>query len=120
MNNEIQAIKKGDVVQAFIKNIQEFGVFCSLNIGLQGFISHKPSKNYIIENYAIGEIIEVVIMKIDEKSQRVSLKLYESYYQGYGDYTTDDSNFEYDYYEDYPENYEYNSYQEYPEVNYYD
>lgn len=121
MNNDVQAIKKGDVVQAFIKNIQDFGVFCSLNIGLQGFVSHKPSKNCIIENYRIGDIIEVIIIKIDEKSQRVSLKLYESDYdQGYGEYAADESNYEYDYQEDYPENYEYNSYQEYPEMSYYD
>lgn len=41
INNTIQSLQSNDRIQAFIKNIQEFGIYCSLNLGITGFISHK-------------------------------------------------------------------------------
>lgn len=121
MNNGVTSITKGDVIQAFIKNIQDFGIYCSLNVGFWGFISHKQSKEFIVENYNIGDIIDVTIMKVDTHSNRAFLKFYNIEYESnYGGYNGEESNLEYEYYDDYPDMGEYQNYQDYQDVSFYD
>lgn len=74
INQSITKLNSGDVIQAFIKNIQKFGIYWSLNLGITGFINHKTSKKYILNNYKIGDIIDVSVDRFHKKSNKVLLK----------------------------------------------
>lgn len=79
INRSVKELEKGDVIHAFIKNIQSFGVYCSLNIGMTGFITHKKSKNYIFEHHKIGDIVEVAVEALLKKKNKVLLRLVDFY-----------------------------------------
>ena len=103
MNNGITGIKSGDIIQAFIKNVQEFGIFCSLNLGYSGFISHKKSKEYILQNNRIGDIMDVVVTKIEEDSSRVFLKLcFHDQEPHHAGYPQESMNIDYENYDEVP------------------
>lgn len=101
INRSVEKLKNGDRIQAFVKNIQTFGTFCSLNLGITGFINHKRSKKYIMAHHQIGDVVDVFIDSIQKKNNRVLLKLascadsnndyyddqdvpYEGYYDDFG------------------------------------
>lgn len=75
INPEVTQIESGDRIQAFVKNIQQFGIYCALNLGISGFVKHRRSRKYIIENFKIGDVIDVVVDKISEKSNKIFLKI---------------------------------------------
>ena len=77
INTDVLEYQEGDIIDAFVKNIQQFGVFCSLNLGVTGLVVHKPSKKYILENYKIGDIIEVKIEAIKEQGKKLLLVMPE-------------------------------------------
>ncbi|CDW90947.1 3-5 exonuclease domain containing protein [Stylonychia lemnae] len=54
-------LKKGDQIKAFVKNFQQFGIYCSLNLGYSGYIQDDESIRYIKNKYQIGDIIELQI-----------------------------------------------------------
>lgn len=41
LNLNVKQLEAGTVIYAFVKNIQKFGIYCSLNLGITGLISHK-------------------------------------------------------------------------------
>lgn len=46
INRHIQSVNQlseGNVIQAFIKNYQDYGVYCSLNIGVSGIVTEDNS-----------------------------------------------------------------------------
>ena len=64
-------------VQAFVKNIQKYVVYCSLNVGASGVILDDESlANIKLDKKSIGEIIMVQVSGFD-KSGRVILKYSE-------------------------------------------
>lgn len=75
INTHVQKLKNGDIIQAFIKNIQRFGVFCSLNLGITGFINHKKSRKYLMNNHKIGDIVDVCVDSIQKKNNKILLRL---------------------------------------------
>jgi predicted RNA-binding protein with RPS1 domain len=75
INYDIQKLKCGDTIQAFIKNIQKFGVYCSLNLGITGFINHKKSRKYIFKHHQIGDIVDVRVDSIQKKQNKVLIRL---------------------------------------------
>jgi predicted RNA-binding protein with RPS1 domain len=90
INQNVEDYQEGDIIEAFVKNIQKFGVFCSLNLGVTGLVVHKPSKKYILENYKIGDIIEVKIEAIKEDGKKLLLRMPEldeiqQYGSGFGE-----------------------------------
>jgi predicted RNA-binding protein with RPS1 domain len=75
INTHVQKLKNGDIIQAFIKNIQRFGVFCSLNLGITGFINHKKSRKFLMMNHKIGDIVDVCVDSIQKKNNKILLRL---------------------------------------------
>ncbi len=69
--------KVGDVVEKPIKNIQSFGVFVGLEIGVDGFIPvqllSKTTIKNITEQFKIGDIVRAEIIEIDNEKKRVKL-----------------------------------------------
>jgi len=55
------------VIQAFIKNYQEFGVYCSLNIGVSGIIRDEEECRILRQYYDIGDI---VMAKVEGRNRR--------------------------------------------------
>jgi len=49
------------VIQAFIKNYQEYGVYCSLNIGVSGIVREEQSVKQLRQFFDIGDIILVQV-----------------------------------------------------------
>ena len=77
INQTVLKLNSGDVIQAFIKNIQKFGIYCSLNLGITGFINQKTQNKYLLNNYKIGDIIDVTVDRICKKTNKVLLKAVE-------------------------------------------
>lgn len=84
INPHVKKLKNGDTIHAFVKNIQTFGVYCSLNIGITGFINHKKSRKHILNNHQIGDIIEVCVDSVQKKQNKVLLKIKDFYNDNIG------------------------------------
>ena len=64
INRHIQSVNQlseGNVIQAFIKNYQDYGVYCSLNIGVSGIVMEENSVKQLKEYFEIGDIIQVSV-----------------------------------------------------------
>ena len=61
------------MIQAFIKNYQEYGVYCSLNIGVSGIVLEDQSVKQLRQFFDIGDIILVQVEGF-RKSGHVVLK----------------------------------------------
>jgi len=72
----IVKIKEGAVIEGVVKNITDYGVFVDLG-GIDGLLHISDISwgriNHPSEFFAIGEKIEVVILKYDETSERITL-----------------------------------------------
>ena len=72
----IEMIEEGKVVKGFVKNITEYGVFVDLG-GIDGLVHITDLSwgriNHPSELFAVGDEIEVVVLKYDREKQRVSL-----------------------------------------------
>ena len=76
INRQIQSVEQLQmqmVLQAFIKNYQEYGVYCSLNIGVSGIVLDELSVKQLRQFYDIGDIILVQVEGF-RKSGHVILK----------------------------------------------
>lgn len=75
--------KVGDIVEKTIKNIQDFGIFVTLEEGVDGFIPAQLLSKEFIKNikdkFKVGEMIKGKIIEIDKEKQRIkiSVKAYE-------------------------------------------
>jgi D-hexose-6-phosphate mutarotase len=54
-------LSEGNVIQAFIKNYVEYGVYCSLNIGVSGIVTEENSVRQLRTYFDIGDIIQVSV-----------------------------------------------------------
>jgi small subunit ribosomal protein S1 len=93
-HNLIKSIKRGDILEGKVVKIVEFGVFIELINGLEGLLSiHNMTRSKIPENkkdrYAliqnilnIGDVIDVVVLKINNEKHQISfgLKQLHNYY----------------------------------------
>ncbi len=72
----IGKIKPGAVVEGMVKNITDYGVFVDLG-GIDGLLHISDISwgriNHPSEFFALGEKIEVVILKYDETNERITL-----------------------------------------------
>ncbi len=79
----LKEFKVGDIVEKPIKNIQDFGVFVTLENGIDGFIpTQLLSKDFIKDiksKFKVGDIVKGKIIEIDREKQRIkiSVKAYE-------------------------------------------
>lgn len=72
----IEMIEEGKTVKGVVKNITEYGVFVDLG-GIDGLVHITDLSwgriNHPSELFAVGDEIEVVVLKYDREKQRVSL-----------------------------------------------
>ena len=72
----IGKIKEGAVLEGFVKNITDYGVFVDLG-GIDGLLHISDISwgriTHPSEFFAIGDKIEVVVLKYDEASERITL-----------------------------------------------
>eukprot|EP00347_Sterkiella_histriomuscorum_P018188 403346454 len=64
INNKIPIkfdLKKGSTVKAFLKNFQQFGIYCSLNLGVSGYVSDPETVNNLKAKFQIGDIIDLQV-----------------------------------------------------------
>ena len=64
INRHLQSVSQlseGNVIQAFIKNYVDYGVYCSLNIGVSGIVTEEHSVRQLRSYFDIGDIIQVSV-----------------------------------------------------------
>jgi D-hexose-6-phosphate mutarotase len=54
-------LRPGNIIQAFIKNYQKVGVYCSLNIGVSGIVLDPLSVSQLQKYFDIGDVIQVEV-----------------------------------------------------------
>jgi len=71
-------INEGDLVEGIVKNITDFGAFIDLN-GIDGLLHITDMSwgriNHPSEMLSVGDKIEVMVLKFDKESTRISLGL---------------------------------------------
>jgi small subunit ribosomal protein S1 len=72
----IEKLKEGQLVKGIVKNITDYGVFVDLG-GIDGLLHISDISwgriNHPSEFFIIGDEIEVIILKYDEESEKVTL-----------------------------------------------
>jgi small subunit ribosomal protein S1 len=72
----IQMLQEGAVLQGTVKNITDYGVFIDLG-GIDGLLHITDISwgrvNHPSEHFGVGEEVEVVVLKFDPDTERVSL-----------------------------------------------
>ncbi|MCW1625911.1 30S ribosomal protein S1 [Campylobacter jejuni] len=67
--------KVGDIVKGAIRDIKDFGVFVELSKNVDALIHKEDISTSMLENLKIGDDIEVAIVFIDEKKNRIRLSV---------------------------------------------
>ena len=75
---KVNNYKVGSIYTVEVKKITEYGIFCSLEDGLEGLchssqLSHTNKKVQAKKLLSLSQKIEVMIMEIDVKKRRISL-----------------------------------------------
>jgi small subunit ribosomal protein S1 len=70
--------KEGDVIEATISNITEFGLFIGLDDGIDGLVHHSDiswteAGEESVKDYSKGDTIKAKILLIDSEKERISL-----------------------------------------------
>jgi small subunit ribosomal protein S1 len=72
----LQKLKEGAVLAGVVKNITDYGVFIDLG-GIDGLLHITDISwgrvNHPSEHFAVGDEVEVVVLKFDRETERVSL-----------------------------------------------
>jgi small subunit ribosomal protein S1 len=72
----IRKLKEGQIMKGIVKNITDYGVFVDLG-GLDGLLHISDISwgriNHPSEFFAVGDEIEVAVLKYDEESEKVTL-----------------------------------------------
>ncbi|MBP2637424.1 MAG: yhgF [Firmicutes bacterium] len=76
---KLSDIMPGTLVKGTVHNVTDFGVFVDIGIKINGLIhrselSHKPFR-HPTEVVAVGDIIDVVVISVDEERKRIGLSL---------------------------------------------
>lgn len=72
----VEKLKEGHLIKGIVKNITDYGVFVDLG-GIDGLLHISDISwgriNHPSEFFALGDEIEVVVLKYDEESEKVTL-----------------------------------------------
>lgn len=75
---KIEDLSRGTVLQGTVRNIVDFGVFVDLGVKINGLL-HKSQVNNkrqpLLEQFSVGQIINVEITDIDIKRSRIALTM---------------------------------------------
>ena len=77
---EIKDLKPGMVLTGTVRNVIDFGVFVDIGVHQDGLVHISQVCNKFIrhpsEVVAVGDIVKVVVLDVDEKKHRISLFLF--------------------------------------------
>ena len=68
---------EGTKIKGLIKNFQNYCVYIQLNIGYIGIVDKPSTVQNLKEKYKLGDIIDFIINKIDNKKKRMILNIEE-------------------------------------------
>ena len=76
---EIKDLKPGMVLTGTVRNVIDFGVFVDIGVHQDGLVHISQISNKFIrhpsEALAVGDIVKVVVLEVDEKKHRISLSI---------------------------------------------
>lgn len=78
-DNLASTFKVGDIVEAPVVKISQFGVFVNLNSGVNGLIHLSEISHHLVENIEdfvhVGDVIQAKIIAFDTVSKRIGLSM---------------------------------------------
>ena len=76
---ELQDLKPGMVLSGTVRNVIDFGVFVDVGVHQDGLVHISKVCNHFIrhpsEVVAVGDVVKVVVLDVDEKKKRISLSM---------------------------------------------
>ena len=76
---ELKDLKPGMVLTGTVRNVIDFGVFVDIGVHQDGLVHiSRVCDRYIkhpSEVLAVGDIVKVVVLEVDEKRNRISLSI---------------------------------------------
>ena len=76
---EIKDLKPGMVLTGTVRNVIDFGVFVDIGVHQDGLVHISQISDKFIrhpsEAVAVGDIVDVVVLDVDEKKKRISLSM---------------------------------------------
>ena len=76
---EMKDLKPGMVLTGTVRNVIDFGVFVDIGVHQDGLVHISQISNKFIrhpsELLAVGDIVKVVVLDVDEKKKRISLSI---------------------------------------------
>ena len=76
---DIKDLKSGMVLTGTVRNVIDFGVFVDIGVHQDGLVHISQVCNKFIkhpsEAVAVGDVVKVVVLEVDEKRKRISLSM---------------------------------------------
>ena len=76
---DIKDLKPGMVLTGTVRNVIDFGVFVDIGVHQDGLVHISQVCNKFIKNpseaVAVGDVVKVVVLDVDEKKHRISLSM---------------------------------------------
>ena len=76
---EIKDLKPGMVLTGTVRNVIDFGAFVDIGVHQDGLVHISQVADKFIrhpsEVVAVGDIVKVVVLEVDEKKKRISLSM---------------------------------------------
>ena len=76
---ELKDLKPGMVLSGTVRNVIDFGVFVDIGVHQDGLVHISKVCNKFIrhpsEVVAVGDVVKVVVLEVDEKKKRISLSM---------------------------------------------
>ena len=76
---EMKDLKPGMVLTGTVRNVIDFGVFVDIGVHQDGLVHISQVCNKFIkhpsEAVAVGDVVKVVVLDVDEKKHRISLSM---------------------------------------------
>ena len=76
---ELKDLKPGMVLTGTVRNVIDFGVFVDIGVHQDGLVHISQVCNKFIkhpsEAVAVGDVVKVVVLDVDEKKHRISLSM---------------------------------------------
>ena len=76
---EIKDLKPGMVLTGTVRNVIDFGVFVDIGVHQDGLVHISQISDKFIrhpsEAVAVGDIVKVIVLEVDEKKHRISLSM---------------------------------------------
>ena len=76
---EIKDLKPGMVLTGTVRNVIDFGVFVDIGVHQDGLVHISQISSKFIrhpsEAVAVGDVVKVVVLEVDEKKHRISLSM---------------------------------------------